>query len=147
GIITLFCGILLTSVADQRGVTDPYDATAPGAAIALTMTAGLVIGIGAGLLAGADPARPARGPLPEGASRLELADDARAAWMGEATMRRPWLLGVVSLVPVAVAAVVGLATGQWWLLLPMVLLAALLIGFLGFTVRVDASGITVRSNL
>lgn len=147
GLTTLFCGILLTQIATQRGITDARDATDPGLGIALTMTAALVLGAAAALLTGADPARPASGPVPADADRLELADGARAVWSGKAATRRPWLLVVVGLVPVTVAAVIGVATGQWWLLLPMALLGLLLIGFLSFTVHVDRGGLTARSNL
>src|SRR5690625_3189263 len=147
GIISLFCGILLTQVLTQRGISDPYTASDPGLGIALSMTISLLLGIAAALLGGADPAQPARDPLPEGTSRLELASSARATWVGEATMRRPWLLIVFSLIPVAIAAAIGFGTRQWWLLLPMVLLAALILGFLSFAVKIDASGLTARNNL
>src|SRR5699024_5405313 len=147
GLTPLFCGILLTQIATQRGITDARDAADPGLGIALTMTAALVLGVAAALLAGADPARPATGPVPAGASRLELADGVRAAWSGEATMRHRWLLVVVSLVPAAVALVVGVATGQWWLLVPMALLGGLLLAFLSYTVQVDSTGILARSTV
>ncbi|MPV50737.1 DUF1648 domain-containing protein [Pseudactinotalea sp. HY160] len=147
GMLTMFCGLFLVQVAGQRGLTDPYAATTAGGAIALSIGVALALGIVAAALAGADPARPATAPVPAGAARIELTDDARAAWSGQATMRRPGLLAMMGLIPMAVGLAVGVSTSNWWLLLPMAGVAALLLGFLSFTVQVDSAGIVARSSI
>jgi hypothetical protein len=150
--ISLGLSLALTwSVAAQRGLDDGGDAPGVGAALA----AGLVLGALAGAAAwfgqpavstsGTRAAAPAR-PLALGAGE-------RAVWMRTATMSRGGMAALVCGLLALIAAVVSTAfvapdrRVAWILAGVLAVYVAALLSTTVFRVRVDESGLTVRSGL
>ncbi|MEN5073062.1 DUF1648 domain-containing protein [Isoptericola cucumis] len=136
--------VLLTSLAPQRGLADASEATDPGWALALSLLLPLVpAGLAAALVPG-DRRFPSDAPVAAGAARAVLHDGERAAWSRRAA-GGPGLAaaGVTILVTTALAVVLE----TWAMLVVPVLLAGLFAAMFAFTVRVDATGLTVRSVL
>ncbi|GIF02647.1 hypothetical protein [Actinoplanes siamensis] len=136
--------LLLFTAGVQRGLTDASRATLPGWAVAGLLVLPLAPAVVAALLVRKDPREPAGGPVGPDAPRLALGGDERAVWIHRADGGPGLIAGALAIAVVAVLAVV---LREWALLIVPVLLAALFAAMFAFTVRVDATGLTVRSVL
>jgi len=137
-------GTLLTTLAPQRGLTDVSQVTVHGGATALALLLPLVPAVLAAVLAPGDPALPADEPVADDAPRAPLRDGERAVWLRRATGGPGLAVGMVAILVTAALAVV---LETWAMLAVPVVLAALFAAMFAFTVRVDATGLTVRSVL
>lgn len=146
GTGVLAAGLAVASTLTQLDLADATAAPAPTASLALAITAALLIGLGAAWAAGGDPPLPATGPVPADAPRMDLPETATAVW--NRPLPHPGSAALaLETAPVLVAVVLGVVTGQWWLLLPMGLLTAVLIVMTRGRVRVDREGLTVHGLL
>jgi len=138
-------GVLVGSLAVQRGLEDAFLAPGIGGPLALTFVLATVLAVGAGLLVPGDPVSPARAGIPADAPRLPLAPTERVSWVRRTTQRHAWTIVAGA---VAFALTLGTLTRLWWLTLVLVLgLGAILVGSLRWTVTVDANGLVARSAL
>lgn len=84
-----------------------------------------------------------------GANGMELGDTERAVWVGETRMSKPFLVTIVLTLILILAATILIAISgspAWWGMAPIFLLVAVLFACMSwFWVRVDASGLEVRS--
>lgn len=143
-LATLFAGVSLTTVLVQVDAPSALDAGSPDLGITISLVVAVALGAVAGALAGADPSRPAAGPLAEDADTADLPDGQRAVWVQSVAGLGPtatWMLVLV----------VGvLAVGLWLLtdtLFPLVVLlpiAALVLTMTSWRVQVDSRGLTAR---
>ncbi len=144
GMATLFAGISLVTVAVQVDAPTAVDAASPDRWLAATIALATVLGVTAGALAGADPARPATGALPPDTVTTPLAEGERAVWLRSVTA-----FGARTTMVVVVLGAV-LAVGLWLLadtLLALLTIGAALVLLLAMTaweVRVDSRGLTAR---
>src|SRR5690625_971213 len=149
GLATLFAGITVVSVVVQVDAPSAAAATSPDAWIAATIVLAGLLGTAAAALAGADPARPATGPVPADAAAARLPEGGRTVWARHATVSRTGRAvsraGAVLLVGLAV--LLGVASGSWWLAVVLLLPLPTILLFLSWRVRVDAAGLTVRARL
>lgn len=145
---TLFLAIGMgASVSVQRGLSLWSDAPETGGA----MLIGAVVGIGAGLIAWfVQPNVTVAAPADSVASdALPLAADERAVWIRTVSIAPG---GIVAIVLGVIAAFVGAgivassgSPAAWVLFAVGVVLTMLVLTTVAFRVRVDASGLTVRS--
>ena len=134
--------IVVGTLAPQRGLADPSQVELSGAAMLTAVLLPLVpAGIAAALVPG-DPAMPADEAVPADAPRAALRDGERAVWLRRATGGPGLAVGAVA---VALTALAAALTAEWTMLVVPALLAALFVTMFAFTVRVDPSGLTVRS--
>lgn len=134
--------VVVGTLAPQRGLADPSQVGLSGAALLTAVLLPLVpAGIAAALVPG-DPAMPAAEAVPADAPRTALRDGERAVWLRRATGGPGLAVGAVA---VALTALAAALTAEWTMLVVPVLLAALFVTMFAFTVRVDPSGLTVRS--
>lgn len=130
----------------QRGLSDPADAPS----VEPAMPVGLAAAVAAGALAWFLQPREASVRAAEAAPELSLAPRERAAWFGVAVIH-PGVLTLLVLICVGLAgAAVAVAAGSEpgaSLLLGVIAVAllALVLTTSAFRIRVDATGITVRS--
>ncbi|MGV3711819.1 DUF1648 domain-containing protein [Pseudolysinimonas sp.] len=145
----------VTSLVVTLGIwmlaTQPPGAEPPaiGAGLGLAFATAAVVGTGAWFLTA--PGVPDTTLTPRAGRPVTLAADERAAWVGTARMARGALLalGATVLAVLAITAVAVFQTGgtAWPVLLIPAGLGVVLFVFGGFTVRVDARGLTVRALL
>lgn len=134
--------IVLGTLAPQRGLADPSQVGLSGTTLLVSILLPLVpAGVAAALVPG-DPAMPAAEAVPADAPRAALRDGERAVWLRRATGGPGLAVGAVA---VALTALAAALTAEWTMLVVPVLLAALFVTMFAFTVRVDPSGLTVRS--
>ncbi len=136
--------LLLGTVATQRGLDDAAQATAPGTALALALLVPLVPAAVAAWLVPGDPHRPAVAPPDADAARTRLGPGERAVWIRRVGGGPALAAGGVAVVGTALLAVF---LQVWAMLVAPVLLALAVAAMFAFTVRVDATGLTVRSVL
>ncbi|KUL22341.1 hypothetical protein [Actinoplanes awajinensis] len=136
--------LLLFVTGTQRDLADPSQARLSGWALAAVIVLPLVPAAVAALLAGGDRPAPATTPVAADAARIALTDGERAVWIRRANGGPGLIVGAVVAVATVVLAVV---LREWALLTVPVLLAALFAVMFAYTVRVDATGLTVRSLL
>ncbi|MCL1870286.1 MAG: DUF1648 domain-containing protein [Promicromonosporaceae bacterium] len=136
--------ITVGSLWNQRGLTDAAHASDHGGVVALAILVPLVPAVVAALLVPGDPRIAATAPVRVDAARTPLAPSERAVWLRRVRGGPGLVVGVVAIAVTAAAAVL---THLWPLLVVPVLLTALLASFTEFEVRVDASGLHVRSLL
>ncbi|MFI8524755.1 DUF1648 domain-containing protein [Promicromonospora sukumoe] len=137
--------ILAGGLWAQRGLADATEARIPVWLVAVATLGPAVLAVVAALLVPGDPHTPATAPVGPDAARAELAPDERAAWIGQAgTSRGAMVLEIgIALLTAALAVM----TQLWVMLVVPALLVLLFLAMLSFTVRVDRSGLTVRSAL
>jgi hypothetical protein len=143
GMTTFLSGLLLATLAPQKGLTDAYQAPDATGAVLWASLAALVIGALGALAVRPDPPMPRTGavPAPEG---LQLPPTAHVAWVQHV---RTVALGWVAVGVAVLLVVTGILTGTVVLLVPLgVLLAALLATFASFTVTVDGRGLTAAGS-
>jgi uncharacterized membrane protein len=138
----LGAALLLFPLGAQRGLRDAAEATMPAWTLVGALLLPLIPAVAAGLLERGDPHDPAPAPVAADAERIDLAGGERAVWIGRADGGPGLVIGGVVTVSVALLAV---AARQWGLLVLPVLLAVLFVMMFGYTVRVDRTGLTVRS--
>jgi hypothetical protein len=137
--------LLLVTLGVQRGLTDPAQAELPGWLLAAVLLVPLLPAVVVAVLVPADPPRPTTTPVPADAPRAELPHGTGTVWETRIGPGRGAL--VVAAGAAASVVVVAVAVGSWWLLVVAAALVALFAATLAFTVRVDASGLRVRSSL
>ncbi|QAY70474.1 DUF1648 domain-containing protein [Xylanimonas protaetiae] len=147
--VTVWMGGLLAvmqvgAVAGQRGLTDAAQAPDSGGWLLAAYLVPLVPAVAAALLVPGDPHQPATEPVPADAERMPLADGERAVWLRRIGGGTGLWVGAGSVVLTSAMAVIG---QQWGLLVVPALLAVLFAAMMVFEVRVDASGLRVRSAL
>ncbi|AEG43858.1 DUF1648 domain-containing protein [Isoptericola variabilis] len=136
--------LLLAGTASQRGLDDATQATSPGGALALALVLPLVPAVLAALVVPGDPREPATTPVADDAARVPLAEGERAVWIRRADGVPGLAVGALA---IALTAVLAVVLQLWAMLVVPALLAVVLAAMFAFTVRVDASGLTVRSAL
>ena len=134
--------LLLFTLGPQRGLDDAALARLPGWSLAAAIVLPLVPAVVAALLVRGDRHAPATTPVAADASRIALAGGERAVWIRRADGGTGLVVGAVA---IAGLVLLALALRQWALLAVPVLLAVVFTAMFGFTVRVDATGLTVRS--
>jgi hypothetical protein len=137
--------ILAGSLWAQRGLPDAAEAWNPAWLVVAAVVGPTALAVVAAMLVPGDAPAPAAGPVEAGAERAPLGPGERAAWIGRATTPRGALLVEIG---VALAATAAAVVTQFWVMLAVpVLLALLALAMFSFTVRVDGAGLTVRSAL
>ncbi|GLW32737.1 hypothetical protein [Actinoplanes regularis] len=134
--------LLLFMVGPQRGLPDATQASLPGWAVAAAILLPLVPAVVAALLVRRDPPSPSTAPVAADAPRIALTDGERAVWIRRADGGPGLVVGAIAMIA-STLLVVWLR--QWALLAVPVLLAAVFVATFAYTVRVDATGLTVRS--
>lgn len=132
------------SLAFQRGLADASRASNPAWFMAVYLLAPLVPAGAAALLVPADQPQPASEQIPVGAPQVPLGDSARAVWLRRTSGGAGTGIGVASILLVVVLAITLRMPGLFAL---VVVLALVFAAMFAFQVRVDATGITVRSLL
>lgn len=139
----------------QLGLADAHDAGGVGGVVALAFGIGITLGVLAYAL---QPNVYVAGPAKRAAQPMQLAPTERAVWIGSA---RPSTVFIVAIggsmlaLGVGTAAewaalssgIAGAETPFWIMLGTTVLIGLLLAATFSFKVRVDASGIEVRSRI
>lgn len=144
GLALLLTVLVVGGLAAQRGLDDAADVGPLGGTVGLAVAVGLTAGALVAFAQPGDPARPATGAVPADAERLPLGPGERAAWTRTATGSAAVAIGGGATVVVAALALALDVPGLWLLVLALgVLLAATAV----FRVRVDGTGLTVRSAL
>jgi hypothetical protein len=136
---------LMLTLATQRGLTDGTQATMPGWVLAVTLLAPVVPAVVVAALVPGDPPLAATAPVPTDAPRAVLASGDEPLWTARTRVGATGL--TVSVAAVVVTVVVAVVTQLWGLLIVSGALVVLLGTVLAFTVRVDSSGLRVRSVL
>ena len=135
-------GLLVGSLASQRGLSDAAEAGPIGAVLAWSLAAACLVGALVAALTPADRAAPATTPIPADAPKVHLAESGQAAWIRDATVGGArWFLVAVA---VAMAAMVAISR-EWAVVVILIFVFALLgIMLARWTVTVDRTGLTVR---
>lgn len=151
GLAAMMGGFGVGTTAIQLDAEDAFAIGSPGAALALPIVAAVAIGLLATWLAGRDAPQPTAEPVPDDAPRLStdggISGDARVEWSAPLPAV-PLAFPVVTIGVVgAMAITIGVLTGSWWTLVFPVLMAAVMAVALGWHVRIDRSGLTLRAML
>ncbi|MFG1776757.1 hypothetical protein ACGFIG_10050 [Micromonospora sp. NPDC049048] len=142
--VALFLALLqLGTLHAQLGLADAHEAGGIGGVLTLAIVGSLVPAVLVGLLLPGDPPQPADAPVAPEASRLPLAVGERAVWIGHTGAGPGIVLGAVAIVVLVALAVVS---GTWGLLIVAALLVGIFVAMFAFTVRVDGTGLSVRSS-
>jgi hypothetical protein len=134
--------ITVGTLAPQRGLADASQVELSGATLLAAVLLPLVPAAVAAALVPGDPAMPATEDVPDDAPRAALRDGERAVWLRRATGGPGLAVGAVA---VALTALAAALTAEWTMLVVPAVLAALFVTMFAFSVRVDPSGLTVRS--
>lgn len=143
-LAVLLSTIVLGSLDAQRGLQDAADVGGIGGVVTLGLVVATAVGLAVARLTPAGVASPASGPVPVGARRLPLGVDERAVWFSRVHGGPGLTVGALG---AAVVGVLAVSTTQWWMLLITAAVLALMVSMFSWTVRVDESGLTVRSSL
>jgi len=130
----LVAALNLWTLAAQRAGSEPPTA---GAGLAIAFAAAALVGIGTWLLM--PPAAPSAVEEPRAGHPVTLGDDERVAWVGSARMPRAAVL--------LIGAVLQVDAQAWPVLFVPAMLGVLFFALVGYTVRIDARGLEVRSVL
>ena len=143
GTAVFLGGLVLGTLAAQRGLDDATQAGDIDLALGISMITAIAIGaLVAWLLVPGDAEQAATTSVPTSAPRVPLPEGERAVWIRQTSGRSGVGIMVVS---TALTAAMAVITGQWWMLTIPVVLAVLGATMLVWTVRVDARGLDVRS--
>lgn len=149
GLATMFAGLAIVPLAVQVDAPSAAEAGSPDAATLVAMAVAVLLGAAGAALAGADPAAPAASPVPDDAASTDLPPGERAVWVKQATVGRTGRtvsrVGAAALVGLAVLS--GTVSGSWWLAPLFLAPVPLVLLFLSWQVRVDATGLTARAAL
>lgn len=144
GTAVLVAGIMVGTLAPQRGLADATEVGGVGWAITLAVVASLALGLGAAAVTPrGEPVAGADDPRPD-APRLALADDERVVWVRRTSSRTGVLVLGLATALVTVAVVAG---STWWMLVVPAALVVLTVAMFSWVVTVDSTGLTVRSTL
>lgn len=150
GVTGLMCGIILSSLAVQRGLADAHEVGPMNLLDALApVLVAVVIGVPAMLLVPGDP-EPADGRGADGrtaatAPRITLGETENAVWV-----RREWRSPVAFAIgggAVALSVLAALVAHDGWLLLTSAGLVVFLVMATAWVVTIDRTGLRVRSVL
>ncbi|MFJ6150071.1 DUF1648 domain-containing protein [Micromonospora profundi] len=142
--VALFLALVqLGALHVQRGLTDARGAGEIGGALTVAIVGSLVPAVLVGVLLPGDPPQPADAPVAPEAPRVPLSASERAVWIGHTGTGPGIALGAVAIVVLVALAVVS---GVWGLLIVAALLVGVFVAMFAFTVRVDESGLLVRSS-
>lgn len=135
-------GVVVGSLAGQRGLADASQAPPGDVASAATLVGASVLGVLAATLTPGDPAQPADRPVPADAPRLPLAEGEHATWVRRvAPSRGAWVVVAVA----AFSALIGAITQMWAFALALLVSLGIVLALaLYWTVTVDATGLTAR---
>ena len=141
---TFVPGLLLATLAVQRDLPAGVDPTADARFVWAAVIPVVLAAVTAWLVPG-DPPRPARRPVPADAPRLPVGEAEQVAWVGTVE-QASW--PVILIGSALLTAVVGTASGQWWLALVIAVpLGALLVIMTRWTVTVSRDGLVARGAL
>ena len=146
----MISGLLIGSLAAQRGLTDAIQAPGIGLPMAISAAAATVIGGLATLLVPTDRPHPTTNPVSEGAERLPLGASEHAVWLR--TVELPGLGRIVAAGAVLTVVLGGVAllggVGVGVILLVTLAVVTLLLVLLGrWTITVDHVGLIATSVL
>ena len=136
--------LILGSLNAQRGLVDAQDVGGIGAVMALAFVTASVAATAVAFVTPRGGATPANAAPPSSAPRIPLAPGERAAWVGTTSSRTGALIGGVAVVG---SAILAFTSGDLWLLGLPIILAITFAAMFHYTVRVDATGLSVRSLL
>lgn len=142
GLAAMISALVVSTLNMQRGLINAAEATEIGGPMFLALALGLVVGFGAALLLPGDPPLPTTKPLPRGAAVAKLRPTDKRVWIGATSSKAMVIVGVVSVI---FTAGMALALQMPALLLATGALVLALISGSYFHVRVDSSGLSVRS--
>jgi hypothetical protein len=141
----LFLSIILVgTLANQRGLVDARDARGLGSLIVIAVLGSLVPAVIVAVAVPGDPPQPTDvAPAPD-APRARLLGGESTSWTGRQSSPMVFVIGVP-----ATALIVGLAvwTRLWGVLAVVAVVLVLLVSMSSLVVRVDRSGLTVRSGV
>ncbi len=141
----LFIAILtLGSLNLQRGLEDARAAGGLDGVLLLAVPASAIVAVIIGVSVPGDPRQPTFEPVDATAPRVALAAGTPAAWTGSATSATAISAGLAA--GVLVLALV-LLTQIWALLVVVVFLFAIIVAMSSVVVRVDGSGVAIRSRI
>ena len=141
---TFVPGLVLATLAVQRGLPAGTEPTADGRFLWAVGTP-IVLALVTAWLVPGDPPQPARQPVPADAPRLPVGQAEQVAWVGTVE-QASW--PVILIGGALLTAVVGTASGQWWLALVIAVpLGALLVVMTRWTVTVSRDGLVARGAL
>lgn len=143
-VATLFAAILFLTLDAQRGLGDASEVGDVGGLIVLALVAASVVGLVIALVTPDDTKSPAEASPPSDAKRIPLNDSERAVWVARAVSLPTLLIGSGG---IAIGLIVMILTQQFWLLVGLALLILVITSMSIWTVKVDATGLTVRSVL
>lgn len=143
--LSLFMAILVVgSLSVQRGLSDAREVGSINGVLLVAILAPIVLAILVAAAVPGDPRQPTTAPVPADAPRVRLVDGERAVWINWASSRVAYVVAVPIILVTGALAVWG---GAW----PMLIVDALVVGALviltTFVVRVDHTGLTVRSTV
>ncbi|HOC14339.1 MAG TPA: DUF1648 domain-containing protein [Propionicimonas sp.] len=146
----MISGLLVGSLAVQRGLTDATLAPGIGVPMAVSFAVATLAGALAALAIPADRPQPTTAPVPDGAERLTLGANEQAAWVRTAELPGlGWIMTAGAILTVllgGIALLGGVGVGVTTLvILAMVTLLLVLLG--RWTVTVDHDGLAARSVL
>lgn len=141
--VSLFMStIVVGTLSIQRGLSDAREAGSVNAVALVAFLIPIVPAIIAAIVVPGDLRQPTDAPVPPDAPRLKLVDGERAVWINRASTPVAFYLAV----PIVL---VGIAIFVWARAWPMLVVDAVVVGALvtltTFVVRVDRTGLTVRS--
>ena len=143
GLAVFVCGLIVGSLADQRGLSSAYAAPAIGSLMAVVAVSPVVVGVVVAALMPGDTRLAATGRVPAEAPHARLAGTAGASWSGVATLQHGALWGAVGVVFVVV---IGLITQSVWLaLVPTVILVGVAIAMWRWSVTIDERGVVAST--
>ncbi|SDS68573.1 Protein of unknown function [Paraoerskovia marina] len=138
----VFMGVLTVStIWAQQAVDEPSTSDISQLAMG-AVGAGLLTGVLVAVALPGDEARPATAEVAADAPRLTLPDDTRAVWVQHAQGGPGLTVGLVAAASIIVLAIL---TELWFMLLLALVLGLALVAMMAWVVRVDASGLHVRS--
>jgi hypothetical protein len=141
--LSLFMAIVVVgSLSIQRGLSDAREVGSINGVLLVAILAPIVPAILAAVAVPGDPRQPTTAPVPADAPRVKLVDGERAVWINRVGGR----LALYLAVPIALT---GVALAVWFRIWPAlvvdVVVIVVLLTFTTFVVRVDHTGLTVRS--
>jgi hypothetical protein len=141
----LFLSILIAgSLYPQRGLADAHDAGGIGAVILVALIGSLAAGVVVGIAVPGDPVLPTAEPVDADAPRVVLDAGDDAVWSGTAESRVALASGLVAAgLMLALAVLMQL----WAMLVVSVAVFALVASMSVVVVRVDRTGVSIRSPL
>jgi hypothetical protein len=136
--------ILLGSLWVQRGLSDAHQARDTNAVLLATFGGALAAALVAALAVPGDPRQPTTGAVDTSAPRVALGTGERAVWIGHASSHAVY--AIVAPLTVLLLAVAAFAQ-RWPLLVVDGLVVGLLLSMASFVIRVDHTGVSIRSTL